>query len=61
MSKAMRWRREFTSSSSFSDDLGALGTWAGFRTRNAERTRGDKEDYVLRRVLVALNRQQQLS
>ena len=60
MSEAMRWRREFTSPSSFSDDLGALGTWVGPRTGNARRTQGDKEDYVLRRVLVALNRQQKL-
>ena len=60
MSDAVRWRREFSSSSSFSDDLGALGTWAGPRTGNAERTQGAKEDYVLRRVLVALNRQQRL-
>lgn len=60
MSKAMRWTREFSSASSFSDDLGALGTWVGPRTGNAKRTQGDTEDYVLRRVLVALNRQQEL-
>ena len=60
MNKAMRWTREFSSSSSFSDDLGALGTWVGPRTGNAKRTQGDTEDYVLRRVLVALNRQQKL-
>ena len=60
MSKAMRWTREFSSSASFSDDLGALGTWVGPRTGNAKRTQGDTEDYVLRRVLVALNRQQKL-
>ena len=60
MSKAVRWTREFSCSSSFSDDLGALGAWVGPRTGNAARTHAQKEDYVLRRVLVALNRQQKL-
>ena len=60
MSKAMRWTREFSSASSFSDDLGALGTWVGPRTGIAKRTQGDTEDYILRRVLVALNRQRKL-
>lgn len=61
MSNAARWTREFSTPSSFSDDLGALGTWVGPRTGNAKRTLEQKEDYVLRRVLVALNCQKKLS
>lgn len=60
MSNAVRWTREFSTAYSFADDLGALGTWVGPRTGAAKRTRGQKEDYVLRRVLVALRRQGEL-
>ena len=61
MSNAARWTTEFSTPSSFSGDLGALGAWVGPRTGNAARTHEQKEDYVLRRVLVALNRQKMLS
>ena len=60
MGDSVRWTREFLTKSSFADDLGALGTWVGPRTGNAKRTQGQNEDYVLRRVLVALCRQGEL-
>ena len=61
MSNAARWTREFSAACSFDDDLGALGAWVGPRTGSTRRTQGQKEDYVLRRVLVALRRRGQLS
>ena len=60
MGKA-RWIRNFSTASSFSDDLGSLGACVGPRTGCAKRTQGQKEDYVLRRVLVALHRQGRLN
>ena len=56
-----RWTREFSTASKFTDELGALGAWVGPRTGSAKRTQEQKEDYVLRRVLVALRRQGQLT
>ena len=61
MSNAARWTREFSAACSFADDLGALGAWVGPRTGPTQRTQGEKEDYVLRRILVALRRQGQLN
>ena len=60
MGNAPRWTREFSTESSFADDLGGLGAWVGPRTGLGKRTQGQKEDYVLRRVLVALHRQGEL-
>ena len=60
MGDSLRWTREFSTKSSFADDLGALGAWVGPRTGIAKRTQGQMEDYVLRRVLVALRRQGEL-
>ena len=48
-----RWDRELLSAESLADDLGVLGSWVGPRTGPFKRTRGQKEDYVLRRLLVA--------
>ncbi|MCZ0945745.1 MAG: DUF29 domain-containing protein [Gammaproteobacteria bacterium] len=56
-----RWTREFSTASNFTDDLAALGAWVGPRTGSAKRTKEQKEDYVLRRVLVALRRQGELT
>ncbi|MCY3640166.1 MAG: hypothetical protein OXH37_04045, partial [Gammaproteobacteria bacterium] len=61
MSNAARWTREFSTTSSFADDLGCLGAWVGPRTGPTQRTQGQKEDYVLRRILVALRRQGRLN
>lgn len=48
-----RWQREFRSAETFTDDLGSIGAWVGPRTGPDKRTHGEKEDYVLRRLLVA--------
>jgi Domain of unknown function DUF29 len=48
-----RWEREIHSAESLADDLGVLGSWVGPRTGLFKRTKGQKEDYVLRRLLVA--------
>jgi Domain of unknown function DUF29 len=48
-----RWDREIHSAESLADDLGVLGSWVGPRTGPFKRTKGQKEDYVLRRLLVA--------
>ncbi len=48
-----RWDREIRSADTLADDLGVLGSWVGPRTGPLKRTKGQKEDYVLRRLLVA--------
>lgn len=48
-----RWTRTFSEGATFSDDLGSLGVWVGPRTGAARLTHGQKEDYVLRRLLIA--------
>lgn len=48
-----RWQRTFQSADTFTDDLGSLGAWVGPRTGPDRRDHGEKEDYVLRRLLVA--------
>ncbi len=55
-----RWVREFGQPASFDDDLGTLGAWVGPRTGHDRRDKGQKEDYVLRRFLVALKRSNRL-
>ena len=53
MAETCRWTRTFSEGATFSDDLGSLGIWVGPRTGAARRTHGQKEDYVLRRLLIA--------
>ncbi|MYB38981.1 MAG: DUF29 domain-containing protein [Gammaproteobacteria bacterium] len=53
---AFRWSRTFSDRATFSDDLGNLGVFVGPRRGPLRRTQEQKEDYVLRRVLVAQNR-----
>ena len=49
-----RWARTLRDRDTLDDDLGAIGTWVGPRTGPfGRRTQGQKEDYVLRRLLVA--------
>ncbi len=56
-----RWTRTVRRAETFADDLGALGAWVGPRTGPDRRTQGQKEDYVLRRLLVAWHRTGRLS
>ena len=52
-----RWARTFRSADGLPDDLGNIGAWVGPRTGPfGRRTQGQKEDYVLRRLLVAWKR-----
>ena len=60
MADNARWTREFSTTASFADELGCLGVWVGPRTGPNKGTHGQKEDYVLRRVLVALRCQGRL-
>lgn len=53
---AFRWSRTFSEPATFADDLGELGVFVGPRRGALRRTQDQKEDYVLRRVLVAQNR-----
>ena len=53
MADPYRWTRTFANRSTFSDDLGSLGVWVGPRTGAGRRTQDQKEDYVLRRLLIA--------
>lgn len=48
-----RWRRAFQGRDRFADDLGSLGAWVGPPTGPDKRSHGEKDDYVLRRLLVA--------
>lgn len=48
-----RWHRTLHSADTLADDLGSIGAWVGPRTGPDKRTHGEKEDYVLRRLLVA--------
>ena len=41
------------SADQFGDDLGVMGTWVGPRSGQDKRDQGQREDYVLRRLLVA--------
>ena len=53
-SQAIRWRRRtLRSAESLGEDLGFAGLYVGPRTGEDARTHGQKEDYVLRRVLAA--------
>lgn len=51
-----RWTKTFSAADTFSCDLGSLGTWVGPRTGPARRNQSQKEEYVLRRLLVAWRR-----
>ena len=55
------WTKTFSAAATFSDDLGSLGTWVGPRTGMAKRNQGQREDYVLRRLLVAWRRKGSLN
>jgi Domain of unknown function DUF29 len=48
-----RWSRQLSNPDTLADDLGVVGTWVGPRTGPDKRTHGEKEDYVLRRILLA--------
>ncbi|MBM3517039.1 MAG: DUF29 domain-containing protein [Alphaproteobacteria bacterium] len=52
-SRSVRWERTLRSAETFSDDLGSVGACVGPRIGPFRRSKGDKEDYVLRRLLVA--------
>ena len=55
-----RWVRTFRGADTFVEDLGETGSWVGPRTGPNKRTQGDKEDYVLRRLLIALRQADRL-
>ena len=55
------WSRTLPTASSFSDDLGNLGSWVGPRTGADAGTHVQKEHYVLRRLLVAKRFQKKLN
>jgi hypothetical protein len=48
-----RWIRTLEAPHTLADDLGAVGEWVGPRKGPFKRDHGQKEDYVLRRLLVA--------
>jgi uncharacterized protein DUF29 len=48
-----RWERTLRSRETLAEDLGFMGESVGPRTGPNKRTKGEKEDYVLRRLLVA--------
>jgi len=48
-----RWELVLAGPDTLGNDLGFVGTWVGPRTGPDKRTHGQKEDYVLRRLLVA--------
>ena len=56
MSDSCRWIKEFSSREAFSDELGSVGAWVGPKTGPSRRTQDQKEDYVLRRLLIAWKR-----
>jgi len=51
--KGPRWTKTLNRADTLADDLGLIGTWVGPRTGPMKRNHGEKEDYVLRRLLVA--------
>ena len=48
-----RWQRTLFEPDTLADDLGIIGASVGPRTGPHKRTKGEKEDYVLRRLLAA--------
>ena len=48
-----RWHRKLESPDRLAENLGDLGVSVGPRTGPTKRTHGEKEDYVLRRLLIA--------
>ena len=57
----LRWCREFPGADSFSEDLGGLGASVDPRSGFPSPLQGQTEDFVLRRVLVALHRENRLN
>lgn len=55
-----RWTRTLHSQDTFGDDLGSVGASVGPRTGPNKRSKGDKEDYVLRRLIAAWRLSDQL-
>lgn len=55
-----RWIRTLRGAATFADDLGSMGAWVGPRTGPDKRNQGQKEDYVLRRLVVAWKHMQRL-
>ncbi len=55
-----RWRRTLESPDGLAEDLGSLGVSVGPRTGPTRRTHGEKEDYVLRRLLIAWKKKENL-
>jgi len=49
----LRWAQTFHGPDSLADDLGSIGIWVGLRTLEPRRKSGEKEDWALRRLLVA--------
>jgi hypothetical protein len=56
-----RWVRVLATKEALADALGSIGASVGPRKGPNRRSKGDKEDYVLRRLLVAWKLQDQLS
>ena len=56
----LRWTRTLHSPDTLGDDLGSIGASVGPRTGPNKRSKGDKEDYVLRRLLAAWRLSEQL-
>jgi hypothetical protein len=48
-----RWQRTLHGPDTLDDDLGTIGMWVGPRTGPLKRTQDEKNDYLLRRLLVA--------
>jgi len=48
-----RWQRTLHAPETLDDDLGTIGMWLGPRKGPFKRAQGEKEDYALRRLLVA--------
>ncbi len=56
-----RWTRDLRDPNTLADDLGTAGCFVGPRVGPFPRTQGQKEDYVIRRLLVACKRADGLS
>lgn len=56
LAEGIRWERTLNSPETLADDLGSVGEYVGPRTGPNKRAHGEKEDYVLRRLLAAMAR-----